>query len=45
MDYHQHARLTVFSRERLVRKVLEEGWTWKLAAASFHVSAKTAASG
>ena len=35
MDYHQHARLTVFSREQLAKRVLEEGFTLKLAAASF----------
>ena len=43
MDYHQNARLTVHSREQLARKVLAEGCTLKLAAASFNVSAKTAA--
>src|SRR5665213_3786928 len=43
MDYHQNARLTVHSRERMARKVLAEGCTLKLAAASFNVSAKTAA--
>jgi transposase InsO family protein len=43
MDYHQHARLTVFGREQMAKKVLEEGLTLKLAAASFNVSAKTAA--
>ena len=43
MDYHQHARLTLFSRELLAKKVLEQGLTLKLAAASFNVSAKTAA--
>jgi transposase InsO family protein len=43
MDYHQHARLTVFSREALAKKVLEDRFTLKLAAASFNVSAKTAA--
>jgi transposase InsO family protein len=43
MDYHQHARLTVFSRGALAKKVLEDGFTLKLAAASFNVSAKTAA--
>jgi transposase len=32
MDYHQHARLTVFSRERLARQVLEQGLTLKPAA-------------
>jgi len=43
MDYHQNARLTVFGREQLARKVLHEGLTLKLAAASFNVSPKTAA--
>lgn len=43
MDYHQHARLTVFSREQLAKRVLEHSFTLKLAAASFNVSAKTAA--
>ena len=43
MDYHQNARLTVIGREQLARKVLHEGLTLKLAAASFNVSAKTAA--
>ena len=43
MDYHQNARLTVHSRERMARKVLHDGCTLKLAAASFNVSAKTAA--
>ncbi len=43
MDYHQNARLTVHSREQIAKKVLEQGVTLKLAAASFNVSAKTAA--
>jgi len=43
MDYHQNARLTVWSRELLARRVLEQGVTLKLAAASFSVTAKTAA--
>ena len=43
MDYHQNARLVVHSREQLARKVIEQGCTLKLAAASFNVSAKTAA--
>ena len=42
MDYHQNARLTIHSREQLARRVLEQGCTLKLAAASFSVSAKTA---
>jgi len=43
MDYHQNARLTIHSRELLARRVLYEGLTLKLAAASFNVSQKTAA--
>lgn len=43
MDYHQNARLTVYSRERLARLVLEEGYTLKAASRAFHVSEKTAA--
>ena len=43
MDYHQNARLTAHSREQLAKRVLEQGFTLKLAAASFNVSAKTAA--
>jgi hypothetical protein len=42
MDYHQNARLTVFSREKLARKGLEEGWTLKQAAVCFNVTAKAA---
>ena len=43
MDYHQNARLTMHSREQLARTVVEQGMTLELAAASFHVSPKTAA--
>jgi transposase InsO family protein len=44
MDYHhKNARLTTHSREHLAKKVLEQGLTLKLAAASFNVSEKTAA--
>ena len=43
MDYHQNARLTVYLREQLARSVVEEKSSLKLAAASFKVSAKTAA--
>jgi transposase InsO family protein len=32
MDYHQHARLTVFGREQMCQKVVEDGLTLKLAA-------------
>jgi transposase len=42
MDYHQNARLTVHSREQMARKVVEQGVTLKLAAASFNVTARTA---
>jgi len=43
MDYHQNARLTIHSREQLARTVLVERCTLQSAAASFHVSQKTAA--
>ena len=43
MDSHKNARLTARSRELLARKVVEQGVTLKLAAASFSVTAKTAA--
>jgi transposase InsO family protein len=43
MDYHQNARLTVFSREQIAKRVLQQGVTLKQAAACFNVSAKTAA--
>ena len=43
MDYHQNARLTVYGREQIAKRVLKQGLTLKLAAASFNVSAKTAA--
>ena len=43
MDYHQNARLTVYSRAQLARNVLEQGLTLKQAAACFRVSGKTAA--
>ena len=43
MDYHQNARLTVHSREQIARQVIERGLTLQAAAASFKVSAKTAA--
>jgi len=42
MDYHQNARLTVHSRERLARLVVEQGYTQKAAARAFHVSERTA---
>jgi transposase len=43
MDYHQNARTMLWSREAMARMVVEQGFTLKLAAASFKVSAKTAA--
>ena len=35
MDYHQNARLTIHSREQIARMVVEQGLTWKAAAAAF----------
>lgn len=43
MDYHQNARSTVWSREQMAKRVLEQGWTVQATARAFHVSAKTAA--
>ena len=43
MDLHQNARLTLWSREVLARKVVVEKLTLKAAAAAFNVSAKTVA--
>ena len=43
MDYHKNARLTVSLRRDLAEKVILQKVTLKLAAASFNVSAKTAA--
>jgi transposase InsO family protein len=43
MDYHHHARLTIYSREQLARKVLQRELTLKSAAAEFKVSRHTAA--
>ena len=43
MDSHKNARLTARSRELMARMVIERGVTLKLAAASFSVTAKTAA--
>ena len=41
-NHHKNARLTAHSREQLAIRVLEQGWTVKLAAATFSVSEKTA---
>jgi transposase InsO family protein len=43
MDYHQNARLTIYSREQLACAVVVDRCSMKAAAARFHVSAKTAA--
>ncbi|MGA3068906.1 MAG: IS481 family transposase [Terracidiphilus sp.] len=43
MDYHQNARLVVYSREQMAKMVVERGFTQKAAAAAFCVSAKTTA--
>jgi transposase len=43
MDYHQNARLTVHSRERLARRVVEQGCKEIVVAAEFQVCEKTAA--
>jgi transposase InsO family protein len=43
MDYHKNARLTIYSRERLARMVVDQGSTQQAAALALHVSAKTAA--
>ena len=43
MDLHKNARLSLRSREALVRKVVEQRVRLKAAAAAFSVSRKTAA--
>ncbi len=43
MDYHKNARTTVWSRELMAKKVMEQGCTLAAAAAAANVSAKTAA--
>jgi transposase-like protein len=43
MDYHKNARTTVWSREQMVRQVIECGSTLAAAAAAANVSAKTTA--
>jgi len=42
MDYHKNARTTVWSREQMIRRVIEQGSTLAAAAAAANVSAKTA---
>jgi len=43
MDYHHHARLTVYSREQMAKKVLQEGVSLNSAAAEFKLSRQSAA--
>ena len=43
MDYHHHARLTIYSREQLARKVLQGEVSLNSAAAEFKLSRQTAA--
>ena len=43
MDYHKNARTTVWSREQMVRQVIESGSTLAAAAAAANVSTRTAA--
>jgi hypothetical protein len=40
MAYHQNARLTVHSREQMCQKVVLEGMTLKLAAATHQMTAR-----
>src|SRR6266702_2029053 len=42
MDYHKNARTTVWSREHMARRVIEQGCTLAAAAAAANVSARTA---
>jgi transposase InsO family protein len=43
MDNYKHAALTPLGRERMVRLVVEQGWTYRAAAAKYDLSPKTAA--
>ena len=43
MDYHHHARLTIYSREQLAKSVLQEGASLNSAAAEFKLSRQSAA--
>src|ERR1700683_778878 len=43
MDYHHHARLTIYSREVLARDVLEGGLSLRAAAAACRLSRQSAA--
>ena len=43
MDYHYHARLTIYSRERLAKSVIEEGLSLREAAAECRLSRQSAA--
>jgi transposase InsO family protein len=43
MDYHHHARLTIYSREELAKKVIEDRLSLNSAAAEFKLSRQSAA--
>jgi transposase InsO family protein len=43
MDYHHHARLTIYSRERLAKRVIERQLSLKEAMAEFKLSRQSAA--
>ena len=43
MDYHHNARLTIYSREQLARRVLQGELSLNLAAAEFKLSRQSAA--
>ncbi len=43
MDYHHHARLTIYSREQLAKKVLAGEVSLNSAAAEFKLSRQSAA--
>lgn len=43
MDYHKNARTTLWSREQMAKRVVEQGFTLAAAAAAAGVSARTAA--
>src|ERR1019366_4398620 len=43
MDYHHHARLTIYRREELAEPVIQGRLSWKEAAAEFKLSRQSAA--
>src|ERR1035437_3065702 len=43
MDYHHHARLTIYRREELAETVIQGLVSWKEAAAEFKLSRQSAA--